>query len=87
MNLSKDTGKPTNSNFQLTIVWGHSFEFSPSIINYYWNCFDILDNEVKVLETNPMVFVIIGRNVEHGHISSTFAPPISHLDTPSCIRL
>ena len=36
VNLFKDMGNPVSLNFQKTAVRGHSFEFSPSIINMYY---------------------------------------------------
>ena len=57
--LSKDMEDPISPNIQRTVVWGHSFELSQNIINYYWECEDISKDEVEILETNPMVSVIM----------------------------
>ena len=54
VNLSKDMGDPF-------IYW---FEFSPSIINQYWECEDVSDDEIEVLETDPMVSVITRGKVQ-----------------------
>ena len=59
MNLSKDMGNPASLNFQKTVVRGHKFEFSLSIINQYWECDDVPKDEEKVLKIYLMVFVII----------------------------
>ena len=37
---------------------GYRFEFSPSIINQYWECDDVLNDEIKVSEIDPMVSII-----------------------------
>ena len=60
MNLSKDIGNPESLDFQKTVVRGHMFKFSPSIINQYWECDYVLENEEEVLEIDPMVSVITG---------------------------
>ena len=53
-------GKLASLNFQKTFVCGHSFKFSPSIINHYWEHVDVLDDEMEVLEIDLMVSVITG---------------------------
>ena len=58
VNLSKDMGNLASPNFQRMIVRGHTFEFSPSIIYQYLSCPDVLDNEIEVLEIDPMVSFI-----------------------------
>ena len=54
VNLSKNMGDPSSPNFQKATMRGHRFEFSPSIINQYLECEDVPDDEVEVLETNPI---------------------------------
>ena len=39
-------------------MWGYSFEFSPNINNQYWECEDILNDEIEVPKTDPMVSLI-----------------------------
>ena len=63
VNLSKDMWNPTSLNFQKMTIRGHRFEFSPNIINQYWECEDVPDNEIEVPETDLMVFIIIGSKV------------------------
>ena len=58
VNLSKDMGDPSSSNFRKATMQGYWFKFSPSIINQYWECEDFLDDEIEVPETDPMVSVI-----------------------------
>ena len=41
---------------------GYRFEFFPNIINQYWECEDVLDDEIEVPEKDPMVSVITRRN-------------------------
>ena len=59
MNLSKDTRNPIDLNFQKTLVHGYTFEFSLIIINQYWECANVPENEVEIPKTNPMVSIII----------------------------
>ena len=63
VNLSKDMGNQTSPNFQKMMVRGHTFDFSHSIINQYWECTDVLEEEEEVLKIDPMVLVIIGGKV------------------------
>ena len=62
-------------------MWGYRFEFSPSIINQYWES-DVQDDEIEVPETYPMVSVIIGGNfrmcpqkynLQSSHLTSRFS--------------
>ena len=66
VNLSKDIRNPARLNFQKTIVRGHTFDFSSSIINQYWECTDVREEEEEeeeVPEIDPMVSVIAGGKV------------------------
>ena len=38
---------------------GYRFEFTPSIINQYWECEDVSDDKIELPEIDLMVFVII----------------------------
>ena len=52
-------GNPASPNFQKTMVRGRTFDFSHSIINQYWECTDVPEEEEEeVLEIDPMVLVI-----------------------------
>ena len=87
MNMSKDMGKLASLNFQRTIMWGHTFEFSPSIINQYWNCPDVPNNEVEAPGTDPMVFVITGGKVRTWPYKYNLCSSYLASSTLSCIRL
>ena len=56
-------GHGVGLNFQRTVVQGHSFEFSPSIINQYWDCADVVEDEVEITKIDPMVSIIMGGKV------------------------
>ena len=82
MNLSKDMGNPASLNFQKTTVRGHVFMFSPNIINQYWECDDVPENEEEVLEIDPTVSLIIrGKvlmwlykyNLHSSHLTSRYS--------------
>ena len=59
-NLSKEIGDP---NSKRNIVRGHTFQFSPSIINQCWECDDVPEKKVEISATDPMVSVITGGKV------------------------
>ena len=63
VNLLKDIREPSSLNFQKATVWAYRFEFSPSIINQYWECDDVPDDEIEVSDIDLMVSVIIRRKV------------------------
>ena len=64
VNLSKDMGNLASPNFQRQRCEDILLTFSPSIINQYWECTDILEEEEEVHEIDLMVSVIIGGKIQ-----------------------
>ena len=72
MNLSKDMGDPASPNFERTVVWGHTFNFFPNIINHYWECDDPLEKEVEIPEIDQWSLSSSEDTLEPGRPDTTF---------------